>query len=115
MMTGEPDMDALNDLLSWHWNGGKLRLVNPDNLRQFWLEIKADYDSGEGWMLTKDELKQTTAINADFQDKKADGISGFMNALLVAVILLLPTGSHLLISAIDTILSEGIQHNWVKP
>ena len=69
VMTGEPDMDALNDLLGWHWNEGKLRLVNPDNLRQFWLEIKADYDSGEGWMLTKDELKQTTAINADFQDK----------------------------------------------
>lgn len=69
VMTGAPDMDTLNDLLGWQWNDGKLRLVNPDNLRQFWLEIKADYDSGEGWMLTKDELKQTTAINADFQDK----------------------------------------------
>ncbi len=69
VMTGAPDMDTLNDLLGWHWNEGKLRQVNPDNLRQFWLEIKADYDAGKGWMLTKDELKQTTAINADFQDK----------------------------------------------
>lgn len=69
VMTGAPDMDTLNDLLGWQWNDGKLRLVNPDNLRQFWLEIKADYDAGKGWMLTNDELKQTTAINADFQDK----------------------------------------------
>lgn len=69
VMTGVPDMDTLNDLLGWHWNEGKLRKVNPDNLRQFWLEIKADYDAGKGWMLTNDELKQTTAINADFQDK----------------------------------------------
>ena len=69
VMTGAPDMDTLNDLLGWHWNEGRLSQFNPDNLRQFWLEIKADYDSGEGWMLTKDELKQTTAINADFQDK----------------------------------------------
>jgi hypothetical protein len=62
-------MDTLNDLLGWNWNEGKLRLVNPDNLRQFWLEIKADYDAGNGWMLTDEELKRTTSINAEFQDK----------------------------------------------
>jgi len=69
VMTGVPDMDTLNDLLGWNWNEGKLRLVNPDNLRQFWLEIKADYDAGNGWMLTDEELKRTTSINAEFQDK----------------------------------------------
>lgn len=69
VMTDAPDMDTLNDLLGWNWNEGKLRLVNPDNLRQFWLEIKADYDAGNGWMLTDEELKRTTSINAEFQDK----------------------------------------------
>ena len=38
-------------------------------MRQFWLEIKADYDAGNGWMLTDEELKRTTSINAEFQDK----------------------------------------------
>ena len=69
VMSGLPDMDAVNDLLGWDWNEGRLRLVNPEQLRQFWLEIKADYDSGKNWGLTPEELKMTTAVNADFQDK----------------------------------------------
>ena len=64
------DMDALNKLLGWHYDGtGSLKLTKPELLKQFWLEVKALYRSGYGWMLSEDETRLVRAINEPFNDK----------------------------------------------
>ncbi|WP_231897873.1 virulence-associated E family protein [Vibrio tapetis] len=59
------DMDKLNKLLGWHFNGtGGIRQVDAEQLKQFWLELKHLYLGGFAWMLTKRE-QQLSKLAAD--------------------------------------------------
>ncbi|OED84645.1 VapE domain-containing protein [Vibrio breoganii] len=55
-LAGAVDIETINGLLGWRFSGGRLDLVNPERLRQFWLEVKSWFDAGETWHLTSDEL-----------------------------------------------------------
>ncbi|MEM0513936.1 VapE domain-containing protein [Pseudoalteromonas sp. YIC-827] len=68
---GSPaDMDTLNKILGWQYNPtGALRLLEPELLRQFWLEVKHMYQSGYGWNLTDQERALAAKINDEYQDK----------------------------------------------
>nr|WP_087017056.1 VapE domain-containing protein [Thaumasiovibrio subtropicus] len=57
------DMDAVNSLLGYEYRDGRVTLVAPQELKQFWLEIKAMYDDGASWHLTDAELEMISAIN----------------------------------------------------
>lgn len=45
------DMDAVNEILGWSWNGGRLKQTDSEQLRQFWLEVREWYANGESWNL----------------------------------------------------------------
>ncbi|MDU0354494.1 VapE family protein [Paraglaciecola aquimarina] len=64
------DMSRLNKLLGWHYDGtGSIKQVKPEELKQFWLEVKQLYQSGYGWALTDSEVKHAATINDNYQDK----------------------------------------------
>ena len=68
-MSKPAEMDYLNALLGWSWHGGRLKLDDPEQLRQFWLEVKSMYDSGETWFLDDATLTQSAAVNDLHTDK----------------------------------------------
>ncbi|MFQ2197540.1 VapE domain-containing protein [Aeromonas hydrophila] len=68
-MAAPADMDKLNELLGWTWNAGRLELNAPECLRQFWLEVKADYDAGASWYLDEATSKQAATANDTHTDK----------------------------------------------
>lgn len=68
-MTAPVQLDAVNELLGWSWSGGRLRHDKPELLRQFWLEVKALYDTGAGWALTEQEQERACAVNDEFAEK----------------------------------------------
>ena len=64
------NMDALNKLLGWSYDGtGKIKQQKPELLKQFWLEVKALYSKGFGWMLSEKELTLAASVNDSFDDK----------------------------------------------
>ena len=63
------DLDRLNELLGWRWDAGRLRQTDPEQLRQFWLEVKADYESGETWFLDEAASEQAARANNGHTDK----------------------------------------------
>ncbi len=64
------DMDRLNEILGWHYDGtGSIQQTNPELLKQFWLEVKHMYDSSYGWMLSDEEIKLAQGINEPYNDK----------------------------------------------
>lgn len=64
------DMDRLNEILGWHYDGtGSIKQTNPELLKQFWLEVKHMYDSSYGWMLSDDEITLAQGINEPYNDK----------------------------------------------
>jgi len=70
-MAAPADMDKLNELLGWTWNAGRLELNDPERLRQFWLEVKADYDAGASWYLDEATSKAQAEANDAHTDKGA--------------------------------------------
>lgn len=68
-MAAPADMDKLNELLGWTWNAGRLELNAPERLRQFWLEVKADYDAGASWYLDEATSKAQAEANDAHTDK----------------------------------------------
>ena len=64
------NMDELNKILGWHYNGtGSIKQPKPELLKQFWLEVKSLYLSGFGWMLSDKETLLAKGINEEFNDK----------------------------------------------
>jgi len=71
-MSKAADMDTLNSILGWSFTGtGAINLTQPELLHQFWLEVKALYDSGHGWMLTQEEQEMAKSVNDPYNDKGA--------------------------------------------
>jgi predicted P-loop ATPase len=69
-MSEAANMEEVNRLLGWHYDGtGSTKQVIPELLKQFWLEVKALYESGYGWMLSDDEIKMASEANEQFNDK----------------------------------------------
>ncbi|MFM5003111.1 VapE domain-containing protein [Aeromonas hydrophila] len=68
----EPAMiDFLNCFLGWEWKAGRITLVDPEQLRQFWLQVKTLYDAGESWFLDDATSKQAAIANENHTDKGA--------------------------------------------
>ncbi|NEX75069.1 VapE domain-containing protein [Aeromonas rivipollensis] len=68
-MAATADMDGLNALLGWSWNMGRLSQNNPEQLRQFWLEVLALYKSGATWFLDDGTVALAAAANDLHTDK----------------------------------------------
>jgi hypothetical protein len=62
------DVDRLNTILGWSWNAGRLSQADPEQLRQFWLEVLALYESGVSWFLDD----ATAALAASENDAHTD-------------------------------------------
>lgn len=62
------DVDRLNTILGWSWNAGRLSQADPEQLRQFWLEALALYESGMSWFLDD----ATAALAASENDAHTD-------------------------------------------
>ncbi|MCK8078336.1 virulence-associated E family protein [Vibrio sp. 1CM2L] len=63
------NMEAVNSILGWEYNEGRITQSRPDELRQFWLEVKRMYDSGSSWHLTEKELSLITKANEEHDAK----------------------------------------------
>lgn len=69
-MLAPADMDKLNLILGWHYDGtGKRELKEPEELHQFWLEVKELYLNGYGWQMSDDEINIAQVANQSFNDK----------------------------------------------
>jgi predicted P-loop ATPase len=68
-LAGAVDIDATNSLLGYEYKNGSLKLVHPELLLQFWLEIKAMYDANYGWTLSKNELRLAAKVADKYSDK----------------------------------------------
>ncbi|MBD0788435.1 virulence protein [Vibrio sp. Y2-5] len=65
-----PDIDTINEILGWKYDPtGKTELVDPQKLKQFWLEIKYLYDNQYGWMLTKNESILVAQESERYEEK----------------------------------------------
>ncbi|WP_261816194.1 VapE domain-containing protein [Vibrio gallicus] len=63
------DMDSVNEILGWTYKDGRVQLVDENKLRQFWLEVKHNYDTGGSWMLSTKELSLFDKINTEHKFK----------------------------------------------
>ncbi|WP_350654799.1 VapE domain-containing protein [Pseudoalteromonas sp. D48-MNA-CIBAN-0056] len=64
------DMDTLNRLLGWTFDGtGAIKQTDPEQLHQFWLEVKKLYSDGYGWALSDETQEKALSVNDKFQDK----------------------------------------------
>jgi len=71
-MNKAADMDQLNTILGWHFDGtGSIKQPKPELLKQFWLEVKAMYLDGAGWMLTEKETALAQSINEPYNDNSS--------------------------------------------
>lgn len=69
-MAKAANMDQLNTILGWSFDGtGSIKQPNPELLKQFWLEVKAMYLDGVGWMLTEKETTLAQSVNEPYNDK----------------------------------------------
>ncbi|MGU5704359.1 hypothetical protein ACV1C5_22925, partial [Aeromonas caviae] len=57
--------------LGWSWNAGRLSLDDPEQLRQFWLEVMAHYESGSTWFLDDATAALAASVNDAHTDKGA--------------------------------------------
>ncbi|EKA3121314.1 VapE domain-containing protein [Vibrio alginolyticus] len=70
-LVGETDMDTLNKILGWEYKAtGELTLKEPENLRQFWLEVKHKFMvEHHPWMLSPEIQAQVSQESAQYVDK----------------------------------------------
>ncbi|MCF5873940.1 MULTISPECIES: VapE domain-containing protein [Aeromonas] len=62
------DVESLNTVLGWSWSAGRLSQTDPEQLRQFWLEVREHYESGATWFLDD----ATAALAASENDAHTD-------------------------------------------
>ncbi|NOI38694.1 virulence protein [Vibrio sp. 070316B] len=63
-------IDDVNTILGWEYSkSGRLELVYPEKLCQFWLEVKYLYEAGEAWALSREEQVQVDTISKMYVDK----------------------------------------------
>jgi predicted P-loop ATPase len=68
-LTGKISLDAVNDILGYSYDSGRVRQTNRNELLQFWLEVKHWYDTGWSWVLTDSESEHSEENNVKFMVK----------------------------------------------
>ncbi|EIO5099437.1 VapE domain-containing protein [Vibrio parahaemolyticus] len=70
-LVDETDMDTLNKILGWEYKAtGELTLNEPENLRQFWLEVKYKFMvEHHPWMLSSELQAQVSQESSKYVDK----------------------------------------------
>ncbi|MBJ7592965.1 VapE domain-containing protein [Aeromonas veronii] len=68
-LTGKISLDAVNDILGYSYDNGRVRQTDREQLLQFWLEVKHLYDTGWSWVLTDSESEHSEANNSRFMVK----------------------------------------------
>lgn len=68
-LTGKISLDAVNDILGYSYDNGRVRQTDREQLLQFWLQIKHWYDTGWSWVLTDSESEHSEANNSRFMVK----------------------------------------------
>ncbi|OOQ67364.1 virulence protein [Vibrio parahaemolyticus] len=70
-LVDETDMDTLNKILGWEYKPtGELTLNEPENLRQFWLEVKYKFMvEHHPWMLSSEIQAQVSQESSKYVDK----------------------------------------------
>lgn len=68
-LTGRINLDAVNDILGYSYDNGRVRQTYREQLLQFWLEVKHWYDTGWSWVLTDSESQHSEANNSGFMVK----------------------------------------------
>ncbi|WP_312354443.1 VapE domain-containing protein [Pantoea vagans] len=59
------DINRIDALLGWKWKGAVVR-ENPEELIQFWLEVKSWFDAGELWHMTPELAALQAEVNRRF-------------------------------------------------
>lgn len=67
-MSQAANMDALNRLLGWKWDGTGPELEDPEALRQFWLEVVWMYNQCESCHLDQETLEKAADVNNSHTD-----------------------------------------------
>ncbi|KDV04112.1 ATPase [Aeromonas sp. HZM] len=68
-LTGKISLDAVNDILGYSYDNGRVRQTDREQLLQFWLEVKHWYDTGWSWVLTDSESQSSEQNNNRFMVK----------------------------------------------
>lgn len=68
-LKGPIHIEALNKYLGWEHNGKQAELTKPDQLIQFWLEVREDYLKGEGYAVSNEQLAQMQEETKPFVKK----------------------------------------------
>lgn len=68
-LTGKISLDAVNDILGYSYDNGRVRQTDIEQLLQFWLEVKHRYDTGWSWVLTNSESQSSEQNNNRFMVK----------------------------------------------
>ncbi|MBS4694504.1 PriCT-2 domain-containing protein [Aeromonas allosaccharophila] len=68
-LTGKISLDAVNDILGYSYDNGRIRQTDREQLLQFWLEVKHRYDTGWSWVLNDDEAQRSEENNSKFMVK----------------------------------------------
>ncbi|MFB3238124.1 VapE family protein [Aeromonas salmonicida] len=63
------EIDGLNMILGRNWDAGRLRHTDPEQLRQFWLEVKERYLAKASWFLDDETVALAATANGNHTDK----------------------------------------------
>ena len=63
------DIDTVNKILGWELRGDDAVLVDAEQLAQFWLEVREEYQAGARYTVDSALLKELLEISEDFTDK----------------------------------------------
>lgn len=69
--TGQIDIESINLLLGWKWDGLTASRTNPGLLEQFWLQIKTEWLAGETTSMPSHLAQQQAQINEQYEDVNA--------------------------------------------
>lgn len=69
--TGQIDIEAINRMLGWKWDGLIAHRNQPEELEQFWLQIKSEWLAGETTSMPAHLAQQQAQINEQYEDVNA--------------------------------------------
>ncbi len=68
-LNGPIHIDAINKILGWELAGNEPQLVHPDNLIQFWLEIREEFEAGASYTPSDELSVEMKRVSDKFTDK----------------------------------------------
>lgn len=70
-LAGPTDIDTLNQILGWTYDGNTAKLTDPDQLIQFWLEVRELYKGGASYIIDGELMQEVRDTGDRFTDKGA--------------------------------------------